>query len=406
MIWRYAVQCPGCKAKIVLRIGIGFDVVQPFYFVCARCNAATRGKQIIRYKPTPGTRLELEAGKLLNDDENPNQVITLHPDFPARAESKDMIEPDGSPFLMHHKILGDRFLEFNIRLKRFREVADKDWTSIRRWIGYYIDENWQQFDQERKQLLGKTWKDPWQEWQRHDIIHRALDVMSASLWLRPYYPNMKADWCKAFNLATKKSTELKEFVRESVESGLIRSRQRDVFHCLELFMDNRSGILPGLAAEMYPTGEQAAISELRLFRDEFPQLRDTYIATFEACHNILRFVFGIVNIAHRGSPEDFGSEGPASLLEFEKLVNAQKAALLTPLPEWEKSWGVVLDRRIRNAIGHHSVRHDLPSGMLVLQDGSQIPYLEFVVKTFRLIHPILMAANVLKTICIAFALNS
>ena len=406
MIWRYAVQCPGCGAKIVLRVGIGLDDVQPFYFICDDCKAVTRGKQIITYEPRPSARLELDAGKLLDDDKNPNQVITLHPDLPAKSESKDLREPGGSPFLMHHKILGDRFLEFNTRLKTFHYSNQRDWVRLRRWIGYYLADNRQQFDQEGKCLLKGKLQCQWQDRERHDIIHRFLDLMCAPLWLHPYYPDMKADWCKIFNLSIRHSTTLKKFVCESIESGIIRSSQKDVFHCLELFMENRSGILPGLAAEMYPAGERAAIIELRLFRDEFPQLRDVYIATFEACHNILKFVLGIINIAYRGSPNNFGTKHPKNLDAFDKLSSGQKVTFLTSLPTWDKNWGLILDRHVRNAIGHHSVRHDLVSGMLVLRDGSQLPYLEFVMKTLRLIHPILLSANAMKTFCVAYILNS
>lgn len=405
MICRYIVQCPGCNAKILLRISVGIDLEQPFYYVCGRCNAATRGKLLIWYEPRPGGKLELEAGKVLKENENPNQVITLHPDLPSKAEARDMREPGGSPFLMHFNILGNRFYEFEMRLRIFREVADRDWVNVRRWIGYYLDENWEQFDQERMRLLGKSREQLLQEWQRHDVIHRALDIMFMPLCLKPYYPIMKEEWCEVFSLAAKKPAKLKAFVRESVESGEIRNRQRDIFHCLELFIENRSGILPGLAADMYPAGQRAALRELRLFREEFPQLRDLYIATFEICHHALKFVMGIINIVNRGSPDDFGPKGPRGLGAFEKLANSQKAALLTSLPEWKKRWGDLLNRRIRNVIGHHSVRHDLPSGLLVLRDGSQITYLEFVVMTLRLVQPILLTANILKTFYVAFTLD-
>lgn len=55
---RYAVECPGCSDKIVLRLGIGYDKRQPFFYVCGRCRAATRGALTVHEGAK--TTLELE----------------------------------------------------------------------------------------------------------------------------------------------------------------------------------------------------------------------------------------------------------------------------------------------------------------------------------------------------------
>jgi len=139
MIFRYIVLCPGCKAKIRLRLSVGLDNEQPFYFVCNRCKAATRGKQVIWYEPQPGARLELEDGEQIDNDDNIDQVFNIHPDLPSKEKAAEMWDEGGSPFIMHHQLLGERFSEFNHRHKIFREVSDKDWFKARRWLGYYVD---------------------------------------------------------------------------------------------------------------------------------------------------------------------------------------------------------------------------------------------------------------------------
>jgi hypothetical protein len=58
MIVRHVIECPGCKAIILLRVGVGLDLEQPFYFVCNRCNAITRGKQIISYENFEESKFE------------------------------------------------------------------------------------------------------------------------------------------------------------------------------------------------------------------------------------------------------------------------------------------------------------------------------------------------------------
>ena len=155
-IVRNAVKCGGCKATIVLRVGVGLDKEQPFYFVCANCNAASRGKMMLYDQGS--VRIELEGSELIPEVVGQYQVVTLHPDLPS-ITSVDTLDGFGSsPFLMQRQLLGERFSEFYERLGRFRGVVDQDWVAFRRWFGYYLDNRSAQFDLEGERLLGETWK--------------------------------------------------------------------------------------------------------------------------------------------------------------------------------------------------------------------------------------------------------
>lgn len=61
----------------------------------------------------------------------------------------------------------------------------------------------------------------------------------------------------------------------------------------------------------------------------------------------------------------------------------------------------MLDRSLRNAIGHHSVHHDLASGTLQRDNGPDIPYIQFAAKVQQLLHPLLTMLNVVKLVRIA-----
>lgn len=399
-IVRYSVKCDGCGAAIVLRLGVGLDQEQPFFYVCASCNAVARGKLILT---GPGsTHLELNGGELVTMHSNNFQVVTLHPDLPS-VMNVDSFDPvGGSPFLLQHELLGNRFEEFYKRLRSFRGTVDKDWVAFRRWFGYYLDQNWDQFDKEGEKLLGELWKVPRSDFDRHHIVHLAMELLTAPLWVQPCFSDMKEDIAKAAGAA---SMDLSSFAVSRLTEVI--ELQRDLFHCLELFVDNRSGILPGLAVELYKKGDDAAQKDLRLLRDDFPLLRDFYIAAFEAAHNTLTFVVAIDNIRARKDPNAFPTGGPKSLKAFSKLSNADKAKVLETLDlkAWNSHWKELLDRSIRNAIGHHSIRHDLRSGMLISRDSAPIPYLIFVVKAFRMLHAILATEIALKYLRMAASLR-
>lgn len=286
-------------------------------------------------------------------------------------------------------------MEMQQRVAMFRNIARADWPKIRRFIGYYQSSNWAQFDAEGARLLGSTWPAPDSEWQRHDVLHRALELFFLPLWLEPVYAELKQEFHDVFGRACR-SPECARLAQECVSSGEIREKQRDIFRCMELFVTHSSLLLPALPIEYYPKEDKALFSKLRLYRDDFHILRDLYISTFEACHHVLRYVVGILNIANRGSAESFNVGGPKSLKAFEKLVNADKVKHLSEMNRWSAVWPSLFDRHLRNAIGHHTIRHDLATGALVSNDGASIPYVEFVTKALRLIHGILAATDVLK----------
>jgi len=401
MITRYYVACPGCDSTILLRLSVGLEREQPFYFVCRNCNAATRGKLVIWYEPCPGGKLELEAGTVIDGVVPHDQVVNIHPSFPSIPEAGEIWEEGGSPFLMHQKLLGDRFSEVNSRLNTFCQAKDKDWPKLRRLIGYYIDRNWKPFDDEGRRIFEEEWPRIADDWHRHDIIHKLLDVFLLPLCVNRYYLDMKIEWCTS-SIFKHPSKILFSFVSECVESGELRSAQRDIFHCLEQFVENTGGLLPGLSVLLYDGKNRP--SNLRLFRDDFPRLRDLYVATFETCHHLLRYPLATINIQERKNAGDFGVGRKKSLGAFDKLKNAKKAEYLDCLPVWQAYWPIVLDRNLRNLISHHEIRHDLPSGKLVVP-GEEIPYSDFVSKCILLIHPILAMANALKTLLVAHCLQ-
>jgi hypothetical protein len=397
MINRYLVECPGCQSTILLRISVGLEREQPFYFVCSKCNAATRGKLLIWYEPRPDCRLELEEAKILDREVPHDQAVNIHPSFPSIAEAGEMWDEGGSPFIMHQKLLGERFIEVNSRLNSFCQVKDTDWPKFRRLAGYYIDRNWEGFDNEGCRIFEEEWPKPTKDLQRHDLFHKLLEMFLIPLCVDFHFPKMKTEWCM-LPISKHPPETLYNFITQCIESGELQTVQRDIFHCLEQYVENTGGLLPGLSVLLYD--EKTRPNNLRLFRDDFPKLRDLYVATFETCHHLLRYPLAVVNIQERNSADDFGIDRKKSLRAFDKLTNVKKAEYLDCLPAWQAAWSVVLDRRLRNLISHRAIRHDLPSGNLISPD-EEIPYPDFVSKCALLIHPILTMANVIKTLLIA-----
>jgi hypothetical protein len=405
MIMRFSVECPGCRARILLRLGVGDERV-PFYVICGQCHAPIRGVFTARPTDPPTFSLDLTAGRVLEEFiEAHDQAFTLHPNYPTLLDAGAMDQPGGSPYLMAMQQLGDNALEVMGNRAMFLERVDEYWPSLERWFVYDLNENWPQFDMEAMSFFDDADEEYLaQGWVRHDAIHQALDRVTRPGWFGDLYPRLKAELWGLFEVADP------GFVAYSKTVDDVIDRQRGLFHCLDLVIKHREAWLAAAIARYYKDGAEAAFKELRLSRDDFPVLRDVYIASFEACHGSLDLVVAILNLVHRGDPNDFGTAVPPKLAaegvkrpprhlgQYRSLPSFAKAEYLWELPGWYREWLPALDRSLRNAIGHHSVHHDLVTGTLQRENGPDVPYIQFAANVQQLLHPLLTMLNVVKLV--------
>jgi hypothetical protein len=410
-IRRYHVRCAGCNERIRLRITVGTDERQPFYFPCPVCAAPTRGTFF--YHGGSETSLALESGEVIADElENP-PTVSISADIPSIGSAAEMWEPGGSAFMHFAQLIGiDAMQRFISVSDGARANARKYGTTVSRLLTYFRTEDWARFDTNAQLLLPPVATLPSEPWQRADFLHRVFDAMIVPVLAldgRAFYPVMKEEWNALWSNEGPHLLSLIEYGKLESKAPQLLTCHRDLLTCLERYLLNLAGILPGALCNMVPEEKQQDIDELRLFRDDFEALRDFYVTTFEACHRSLRWVIASANVAQRGSIDAFlalstgkpGTKPVKTLKQFEKIVNAEKRKYLNCLPVWDASWDQILDRSLRNDFGHASARHDLTSGTLHRDGHSDLPYPRFLQRVHHAGHALLACANVLKLIRIS-----
>ncbi len=171
--------------------------------------------------------------------------------------------------------------------------------------------------------------------------------------------------------------------------------------------------LPGVLWDLADENAPVRLDELSLSRDEFHRLRDAYVASFEACCKALRYLMAFINTSVRGTPEAFTSDIPRVLgtrsgqvplrnfTQFKRLPNYAKLAYLYEWPTVSDGLNRILNSRLRNSIGHNSVRHDLRTGSIVNDDGVVMSYFEFTASVYRLNTALQILMNILHSVRMA-----
>lgn len=402
MIYRHIIRCPGCTTQITVRLSVRPTKETKFYFPCPSCSLPITGEQ--RGK-------ELDTFSLIYDDtetfrwEAPTEyVVTVDPDVPVDFNSKSLRETRGGPNLTLLWLLRDRMERFVRITDALSAYRDQLWPKVSRMYEYYLENQWDHFASAGKQVYGEAFDSA--EDRRDSLAYRALtwpiitlctaDPISYELVMSlPQRLGDLADDTAFYNYATTVTV-----------SGAVTHEQRRTWDCIRHLINAADTWIPGMICEMIPSERKDDCEQLQIWRNEFDQLRDTYISTFETCCKSLVHIVAMINITLRGDPDIFdaklpdtiansGKRPPRSLAQFKKLSNRDKIAYTEGWPEWGNALSSVLDNRLRNALGHNSVRHDLRTGMIKNDNGEVISYLNFTRMVYRLNTALLAITNAL-----------
>lgn len=374
-IVRLPTECPGCQEVVTLRIAIGQEVDQSFYFVCPSCSSAIRC--CLRTDQDDGEvlGLELDGVPALLSPDGEFPVINISTEYPMDPTAELVTSVAGSGFMMHSSLLGDSFHRWRANGHEFEQQGRHSWAEFRRWWGFYQREDWHQFDKVANSFDDVPWPTEPTMFHRHDLIHRFLEFLFVPLYINGAYVNWRRDLFA--DLPLERSGPVREFVKEWGPPETLRAARQSIFEVLDQFVEQRAQWRPGQLLDEYKHAEVDADPSWRLVRDDFRPLRDLYITTFELSHQYLPLLMGLHNAKVSGDPSTFPDSSIHTTSQLSKMKAFKRSEALATIGGWGCDVDGLLDRKLRNAIGHARATHNLVAGTVDWPKGS-IPYSEFV----------------------------
>ena len=364
--------------------------------MCSSCNTATKGTL---EKNNDQVELDLEEGEIVDDVYETDQVLTIDPFYPTLAGAKLMSDVGGSPFIFNAQILEERITELQHRVSTYLGVIDTDWSDLRKLTRFFLDSNWDHFDALYLKIMDIDIKEE-SVWIRYDALYKLYDVIFIPLMAQPFLNETREEWNFFFFPTGPNSGAISDYQDQIVKDVSYLELRESLFNCVQQYIEAGDSILPGLVVDMYPN-EHTHYGDLRIYRDDFTQLRDLYTQCFEACNHALTFMVEIINVVNRGNPEAYLKpteviKCPNNRNQFNKLNAQLRTYFLAELPEWYRVWGETLDRNLRNKLGHRLLTHDLSNACLTRVGETPIPYITFLHKVQRIIYPIISCLNAFK----------
>lgn len=357
--------------------------------------------------PTHRVEFECEVVSGRNDPPEDTPVVTINPFVPS-LYTADSFAPIGAmPTLTLARILGeDLFLEFETERHQALETGEEMWPQVRKLFEYYLQGNTKMFSRIAQERFGLEWE-PTTSHERTSVAYQALGVAAATI--TGHTGTSSAMVIDRFSRKHRAAMR-----RDSRHLQAFRSRgqastalERDLFTELNRFVEHHESWEMGLLGRFVGPKEKASFDELVLFRDEFSTVRDLYQHGFELACKCLWPLIAAQNTVKRSDPDDFGdvhpditivpiSKRPTSLKKFDGLPSAYKIAYVAQVPGWE-SFGVLLDNRRRNTIGHATAHHDLQTGRVASdKDPDGMTYLDFLSETLGVFEALSTLAQVFR----------
>ena len=308
-----------------------------------------------------------------------------------------MMDPDGSPFMMHVSALGhDIFLNWRARTESLFEVVEAYWTSIARWWGYYTAGNWDLFDAHARKYWSDRIPDNPEPIERHDAIHRALELVFLHVAGAEY---VELNRLVRGDFPGGQHEEVFALARTLDEKGTLATAQVQLFETLDEFVQKRDHWRPGTLALAYDDAGIDRDSRWQIQRDDFTSLRALYLSCFEVSYKFIDIAVVLRNVMDRGDPTSFPDGSTMSLGKLSKLKAFQKEEVLSHYA-WGGMFIGLFDRKLRNAIGHSDAHHKVTTGRIV-SPKAEWDYVEFVKTVVRSSQAPLFILNIVKLLRIA-----
>lgn len=398
MIVRIHIKCNHCESVIMLRIGVGSKNREPFQLACDNCSQQINATLVT--DQAKGNIIDIElTGAIQTDEQDYSQLFTYHPHFvtPDIGTPEERLSPFIAAFTRYEN--EDDLFKRTQRLVSFEQLSDEYISELGRLIRNYKDKDWGNFTNGLEKHIPKGL--PLNNQIDYDIaifyltedslspiIHSEnnIDIMN---FIGDYISSIQAASSETFSLLLTEldsANYLSEILNESLE--LLAN-----FH--KISAEFRSVIIewnPDDPNQTFPSSTHVT------GKVGFDDIKSLYVDGYELICRSITIIISLINLDIRGNSSIFPhhpTNNPnrpfaSGISSFHQKPNAPKKDILFENPQFHTLISESLDSKLRNAIGHNTIKYDPKNGNITYpidRTGTiqTISYGQFLFSILRLV---------------------
>jgi hypothetical protein len=406
VVVRYPLRCTGCGANIRLRLQVGHDKNHPFAFECRQCHQVIRGVHVLGKPPKTYLR-ELAGAKKESADPDPDQSVTLSPDFLWDGDPS----PNAfSPFLHTFNRLGAELAMAQIaRARMFTQIATEIAPPLQQAIRNYESGD----DRRLVAILREHVGDPPGDTPagRLQALHRLAVVAMSPVAASPPHIRVMTQFHQLPIRASRHNPKAYErLLQESRDKGLVAELELTNLKLIPRIYDLRSEVLPVLVDWDVRHPEVDIPPHLLFGRvGRFDEAKSLYVDAYEAVMRSLTAITAVCNVLSRGNHGAYPAypersiRRAKSMMDFHRQNHAPKLSLLAGIAVLRGWPGGALEPNLRNAIGHNSASLDTLGERLsdpASRKGGTVTlsYANFLVRVLRAVNAAHEANQILRLV--------
>lgn len=411
MIQRMGIRCAGCGVVFTLRLGINVSKRAAFYVLCPTCDLPIQGE--LDGNSIENVRLNIGGDHSDLEQEAPVATADLNAPVLMTADSMKGVFFGGMTNLTLSYLCDDRCSDYIEMANRGIVFLEQKWPDVKRAIRYYLQSDGKHFSAAAKQT-GMFLQDVGFE-TVHERASQLYTLVGATSMTITSPSEGGLAFLHRFGLkhtAALRRASYRAYACAAFSEGKLLEVERRQLEEMIHFIDQAESWRMGMLPRYMRSDVDLDDLDWRVLRDEFALLRDLYVQGFETVCRGLGPVVAVQNVIKRSDPNDFGdalpsgvrsrkSSPPGNVSKYEQMSNVNKLAYIKEIPGIAHL-ETLLDRPLRNAIGHSSARHDLHSGRIVTDKLPKgISYLDFMAKVADVFEALTLITQVTRAMRIA-----
>lgn len=402
MVYNCFIRCHVCGSITRVRLQVGWQEEHPIVVACRKCGISLNGKVNIG-QDMPGLKFSFDNAEILSGTESADYIVECSGEFPTKKLSIDEKEFSLSPFMRNQSRMqeNDGYEKFTRSVSRLVETAQK-WAQYKRILDLSQNENKDYLIQEVKKLIPEQFAPGTNELEILRAVH-LIEVMGFITPLRSDVISERTVSDSVLKLDFNQIRELIEYL--NVHEGYrLDDLQSIIYQTMSEFIEIYQYLIPAFATQ-FCKADSIDFAEEGSTTSSFDLVKQFYLDAYEALGNILILPVALNNIKFRG---DFKKVKPGlerrvnSLDDFFGLSKANRYHLCDSEEIYTAYLRVMINAKLRNAIGHNDVKYDAISQQIIYipdpkdRSKSRVEYLlEFENEALHLFQAILVIAEYL-----------
>lgn len=360
MVFNTFIKCQVCGSITRVRLQVGWQEEHPIVVACGKCGTSLSGSVKIG-QDCPGLEFAFDNADEIFDAEA-DYMIECSGEFPTVKQGKatGLGEMVITPFIRYMNCMrtDDSYEQFG-KAVSLLNATEKKWKNYKRIISLFKNNSEYLVQEIQKEFSGQYF-----QCRDESEILRAVHMIEVHGFYSALKKDILDDLSFSAGIMKMDSVQMKNLIvfLNSHDGFHLEELQDSIYKVYDEFIEIYQRLIPALAIQ-YCKDDSFDFEIEGSTTSSFDSVKQFYLDVYETLGNLLIIPIALNNIKYRADVNSMNpiEKNAASLEDFIKLTKASRYHFCLNTEVYTDFLNVVVNAKLRNAIGHNDVEYDTVS---------------------------------------------